>query len=81
LNQLAPSAGSYKIELNFLGKVIISREFTFTAGQGMIFEMPFLNENYCYDFQVSLNGNVLEFPIDNKSVNTFSFCTKRKWII
>jgi hypothetical protein len=81
INQLAPSTGAYKIELNFLGKVIIAREFNFTEGQEMVFEMPFLNENYCYDFQVSLNGSILHFPIGDKLINTFNFCTKKEWTI
>lgn len=79
LKQNAPSTGTYKIGLEFLGKVIISKEFDFTAGQNMAFEMPFLNENYCYSFTISLNGNVVHFPIGDKLVNTFNFCTKKEW--
>lgn len=81
IKQNAPVAGTYKIGLEFLGKVIITKEFTFAAGQNMEFEMPFLNENYCYSFKVTKGRDVVLFQIGDKVVNTFNFCTKKEWII
>ena len=81
LNQNAPSTGFYKVELSFLGKTIISKEFAFTAGDNIEFEMPFLNENYCYSFQLKKENQLVIFPTSDKLVNTFNFCTKKEWAI
>ncbi len=79
-NQLAAENGTYKVELEFLN-TIISKEFVLNAGDKLEFEMPFLNENYCYEMKIKKGSNYLFFPIGDKIVNTFNFCTNKEWII
>ena len=80
LNQNAPLAGAYTIELKFLNK-IIKKTFNFALGQNIEFEMPFLNEDYCYSFQIKRNNQHVVFPIGDKLVNKFNFCTRKEWVI
>jgi hypothetical protein len=81
INQLAAATGTYTLELNFMEKAVIKKNFDFNLGESLIFEMPFLNENYCYDFKVRFNGNVLSFQYLDKLVSNFNFCTKKEWVI
>jgi len=77
---VATETGNYTIELKFLNTTI-KKTVLITSGQNIIFEMPFLNENYCYSFKIKLNNEYLDFNIDGTNYNSFNFCTNREWII
>lgn len=80
LNQTAQNSGAYTVEMVFLNTTI-KKEFTFNAGDNLEFEMPFLNEDYCYQLKLKYGGQYVHFPIGDKLVNTFNFCTQKEWII
>jgi hypothetical protein len=74
---IAPTTGTYVLLLEFQD-IVISRFYNFTAGQAISFFLPKLNENYCYNFMLKFDSQILEFTKNNKIYNNFNFCTKRQ---
>lgn len=80
LNYQASSAGEYVIYLKFL-TITISFSKTIEAGENIEFELPDLNENYCYSFNIKVNKDDFFVNIGGKSYNNFTFCTRKEWRI
>jgi len=77
-NQPAPITGVYKLVLTFLDiKLVFEKQFN--QNENLIFDVTSINEKFCYEFKLMVNDEVLDFNINNKTYNSFNFCTQ-KWI-
>lgn len=80
LNYPAPQDGNYVLYLKYQN-ICISYAKTFTSGENIIFDLSYLNEDYCYSFHVQVNGEVLFVNNGDKSYDNFTFCTRKEWKI
>jgi hypothetical protein len=76
INQAAPVTGNYQLLLNFLDVKLIF-EKSFVENENLIFCVNNINENFCYDFKILKDNEVLYFNVDSKIYNSFKFCTKQ----
>lgn len=80
LNYPAQASGTYILYLKYQN-IVLSYSKTFQQGENLIFELTRLNEDYCYSFHVTVEGE--KFFVNNgaKSYDNFTFCTRKEWKI
>lgn len=53
-------------------------DFNNPGGEYIRFTVKNLNKNYCYRFEVSIDGAISDFTINTVAYSSFQFCTKSK---
>ena len=72
-----PADGTYTLELEFLGDLVI-KTATLSAGDNATFDKDDLNERFTYQGRVkNAAGEQISFSIDGKVFDCLEFTTKR----
>jgi hypothetical protein len=67
---IAPTSGTYTLKVKYLN-IVFAKDFEFTAGEKMNFEMTGFNENFCYEMRIFKNYDLVEID----GITSYTFCT------